>query len=166
MDYYQGVVLEYLGADRSVFVNPECCIQLNEGDNPDTSGKHWYCDAVAVDFGNRVVYLCETSYAQGLRALIKRLAEWNRHWPDVQAAIIRDCGQSLGWPIRPWLFVPRECVGSVVKKLERLRTDGGQMPVPRITTLEMVAPWEYRSWRRVGERKDLKPDSIPQEMKD
>jgi hypothetical protein len=29
MDYYQGVVVEYLRADRSVFVNTECCIELN-----------------------------------------------------------------------------------------------------------------------------------------
>lgn len=28
MDYYQGVVLDYVRADRAVFVNPECCIQL------------------------------------------------------------------------------------------------------------------------------------------
>ena len=62
MDYYQGVVLEYLGADRSVFVNPECCIQLNEGDNPDTSGKHWYCDAVAVDFPDLCMVLAHLGH--------------------------------------------------------------------------------------------------------
>jgi len=45
MDYYQGVVLDYLRADRAIFINAECCIQLNEAHNPDSSGPHWYCDA-------------------------------------------------------------------------------------------------------------------------
>jgi hypothetical protein len=30
MDYYQGVVLDYLRADRAIFINAECCIQLNK----------------------------------------------------------------------------------------------------------------------------------------
>ncbi len=47
MDYYQGVVTDYLRADRAMFVNTECCIQLDEGNNPDAfPGRHWYCDAV------------------------------------------------------------------------------------------------------------------------
>ncbi|WP_407469232.1 hypothetical protein ABFU38_05100 [Xanthomonas campestris pv. raphani] len=50
MDHFEGVVLDYLRADRALFVNSQCCIQLNEGANPDTSGPHWYCDAVAVSF--------------------------------------------------------------------------------------------------------------------
>jgi hypothetical protein len=29
VDYFQGVVTDYLRASRSVFVNTECCIQLN-----------------------------------------------------------------------------------------------------------------------------------------
>ena len=49
MDYYQGVVTEYLRANRATFVNTECCIQLNPGPHPDNSGPHWYCDAVAVN---------------------------------------------------------------------------------------------------------------------
>ncbi|WP_223670515.1 hypothetical protein [Xanthomonas citri] len=38
MDHFEGVVLDYLRADRALFVNSQCCIQLNEGANPDTSG--------------------------------------------------------------------------------------------------------------------------------
>ena len=41
MDHFEGVVLDYLRADRALFVNSQCCIQLNEGANPDTSGPHW-----------------------------------------------------------------------------------------------------------------------------
>ena len=166
MDYYQGVVLEYLRADRSVFVNTECCIQLNEGKNPDKSGKHWYCDALAVDFNGPVVYLCETSYSESLGALIKRLVAWNKHWPEVRSAIVRDCRLPSEWRMRPWLFIPERCAPAAVKAIKRIRTDDNGMPNPRITTLEMVAPWEYRSWRRIGEKKDKKPDSIPEDMRD
>ena len=49
MNYYESVVMDYLRADRAVFLNTEYCIQINPG-NPDTSGPHWYCDAVALDF--------------------------------------------------------------------------------------------------------------------
>lgn len=52
MNYYESVVVDYLRADRALFVNTECCIQLNESDNPDTSGPHWYCDAVVVTSGH------------------------------------------------------------------------------------------------------------------
>jgi hypothetical protein len=64
VDYFQGVVTEYLRADRAVFVNTECCIQLNPLDNPDKSGPHWYCDAVAVNFRDSKVFLCEVSYSK------------------------------------------------------------------------------------------------------
>jgi hypothetical protein len=166
MDYYQGVVLEYIRADRSVFVNAECCVQLNDRDNPDSSGPHWYCDALAVDFSGPAVYLCETSYSQSLGALLKRLKDWSTHWPEVQSSIVRDCRLPAGWPMRPWLFIPEECAKSAVSAIERIRGGGESgrvLPLPRITTLEMVAPWKYRSWRRVGET--TKPDSIPEGMR-
>jgi len=31
MNYYESVVIDYLRADRSVFVNTEYCIQINKG---------------------------------------------------------------------------------------------------------------------------------------
>jgi hypothetical protein len=68
VDYYQGVVIDYLRANRAVFVNSECCIQLNAGQNPDSSGPHWFCDAVAVDFEKHGIFLCEISYAKALGA--------------------------------------------------------------------------------------------------
>ena len=55
MDYYETVMTHYLRSDRAIFLNTECCIQLNEGNNPDTSGPHWYCDAVAADFRSRAI---------------------------------------------------------------------------------------------------------------
>ena len=39
MDYYQGVVTDYLRADRSVFINTECLIQIARGREPPKA--HW-----------------------------------------------------------------------------------------------------------------------------
>lgn len=165
MDYYQGVVTEYLRADRAIFLNTECCIQLNAGANPDTTGPHWFCDAVAVDFRAEVVFLCEVSYARGLGALLRRLSEWNREWSKVRAAVVRDCSLPARWPVRPWLFIPEECVSSAIAGIQGLRgVDGvAPLPIPRITTLEMIAPWKYRSWDRAGEKE--KPNVIPEGMR-
>ena len=149
MDYFQGVVTEYLRADRAVFVNTECCIQLNPGDNPDTSGPHWYCDAVAVNFRESAIYLCEVSYSKSLDALLKRLSGWSTHWPGVCNALARDCFVSSTWEVRVSLFVPEDRRALLTEKLPKPLASTGcntQMPEPKITSLEMVAPWKYRSW--------------------
>ncbi len=73
MDYYESVVIDYLRADRAIFVNTEYCIQVNPGTNPDKSGAHWYCDAVALNFRWKEILLCEISYSVNLGALAKRL---------------------------------------------------------------------------------------------
>jgi hypothetical protein len=79
VDYYEGVVMTYLRADRSLFINTECCIQLNPTNNPDQAGAHWYCDAIVVDFRDKVVFLCEISFANSLDKLVKRLKQWNEN---------------------------------------------------------------------------------------
>ena len=166
MDYYQGVVTDYLRADRAIFVNTECCIQLHEALNPDSSGPHWYCDAVAADFATNTAFLCEVSYARDLGALMKRLGEWQANWSGVRVALARDCRLPGHWSVRAWLFVPEECAPRAVAGIRKLCAGNGRadtMPIPRITTLEMVAPWEYVPWGRVGERE--KPDGIPEEMR-
>jgi hypothetical protein len=83
MDYYEGVVVNYLRADRSVFANTEYCIQLKSGkliNNRDKDGPVWYCDAVALDFGSKVIFLCEISYATNLGDLTRRLRDWHNNW--------------------------------------------------------------------------------------
>lgn len=107
MDHFEGVVSDYLRADRALFVNSQCCIQLNEGANPDTSGPHWYCDAVAVSFKEQAAYLCEISYAARAPSLIARLKGWNEHWAGIRGALERDSGVPLDWTVRPWLLSPR-----------------------------------------------------------
>jgi hypothetical protein len=149
MDYFEGVVIDYLRADRAVFVNTECCIQLNPGRNPDTSGPHWYCDAVAVNHRERMIYLCEISYSKSLAALEKRLTGWNMHWGGVQAALIRDC-HLPDWPVPPWVFIPAALVTAFNAQFEKALCTAEQVaiPLPKVTTLEDVLPWKYRSWDR------------------
>jgi hypothetical protein len=166
--YYQDVVVEYLRADRAVFVNTECCIQLNDQKNPDDSGLHWYCDAVAVDFRSKpfpTVFLCEVSYAQKLGALIDRLKSWADHWTEVSNALQRDCHISGDCSIRPWLFVPKSCVPRLLTKLPSMKgPDGSPAFSPRITTLESVQPWQYHSWDHRDCDTDKSDSGIPEEM--
>jgi len=166
MDNFEGNVVEYLRADRTLFLNTQCCIQLNEADNPDTSGPHWYCDVVVADYRHRAIFLCEVSFSDSLASLFKRLGDWNVHWPSLTNALCRDSGLPSDWPIRPWLFVPEHLVPKVVAKLNQFNVPAERerkLPEPRITTLEMVLPWEYRSWNRNGEGE--KPPCIPASMR-
>ncbi len=110
MDHYETVMVHYLRADRAVFVNSECCIQLNQSANPDSSGPHWYCDSAAADFRNKTIFLCEISYSKGMRTLTKRLKGWHADWEQVCYALIRDSFLDKDWPVRPWLFVPEDFV--------------------------------------------------------
>ncbi len=158
MDYYQGVVIEYLRADRAMFVNTEYCIQLSEGHNPDL-GRHWYCDAVACDFQTQTVWLCETTFARPPAGLMKRLLEWQSNLDGVREALRRRSG--LTWPIRVWIFVPTECIEKLVPRLEVFRT----ALRPKVTPLEMVQPWRYHSWDH-RDTAEGKPESIPPEMRE
>lgn len=169
MDYYQGVVLDYIRADRAVFVNPECCIQLVDKLNPDDSGPHWYCDAVAVDLRNEKVFLCEMTYERGSSKLLKRLRAWAEHWEGICAALVRDCKVKPNWAVRPWLFVPEDEkeLLSLLAKVNAIKGSNG-LPLfqPRITTLESIQPWksrEFHSWNH--QDKDTKrPAYVPAEM--
>jgi len=147
MDYFQGVVTEYLRANRATFVNTECCIQLNAGLNPDRSGLHWYCDALAVNLRRNEAYLCEISYSKSLSALTKRLSESSTHWSALRTALERDCGIPLAWSVVPWAFVPQH-LGSIVDKQPFTAGSQGLMPRPRVIALEDVMPWKYPSWNR------------------
>src|SRR5258708_17759914 len=149
MNYYESVVVDYLRADRAMLVNTECCIQVNQADNPDSSGAHWYCDAVAADFRSKEIFLCEISYAAELAALLKRLKGWHDNWDAVRHALSRDSFLPEAWPVRPWLFVPEEKLEFLLKALAQMVKGEVLKFTPRITTLEMVQPWLYRSWNRV-----------------
>jgi hypothetical protein len=163
MDYYQGVVLNYLRSDRAVFVNPECLIQLVDGPVP-PKGSHWYCDAVAIDLRNEVVFLCEITYAAGLSALIGRLKAWAQNWSAIRDSLAKNCCVNGCWPVRPWLFVPEEFVPALVLKLQGIKAaDGTPVFQPRITPLESVGPWKFKDWDH-QDMNTKKPDCIPAEM--
>jgi hypothetical protein len=151
MDYFQGVVTDYIRANRATFVNTECCIQLNPGANPDHSGPHWYCDALAVNLEVQRAYLCEISFAKKLAALRGRLLSWEKNWSPLRQALLRDCGIPLGWKVQPWLFIPKDLeadfqLASIAPVEDASSVE--RMPVPRITHLEDVLPWKYKSWHR------------------
>lgn len=148
MDYYQHVVIDYLRASRTVFVNTEFCIQLNKHKNPDRSGPHWYCDAVAVDFRSKVIFLCEISYSKSLASLVNRLQAWNEHWGGVKTALSRDGHLPEEWAVRPWLFIPNEYRQQLNTALARIGDGPLLQASPKITDLEEVQPWKYRSWDR------------------
>lgn len=163
MDYYESVMLHYLRSDRALFTNSECCIQINQGDNPDTSGPHWYCDAVAVDLRSKIIFLCEISYSKGLPSLTKRLKEWHDNWDALRNALIRDSFLENNWPVRPWLFVPEQFVALLLRRFEEIRAGQPLRYLPRITPLEMIQPWRFQSWNRTGELS--KPETIPEAMR-
>ena len=147
MDYFQGVVTEFLRANRSTFVNTEYMIDL-DSDKKYRKDRHWYCDALCVNFSDRTVYLCEISYSKTLSALTKRLTAWAQHWPDVCTAIRRTSQLDDSWSYRPWAFIPADLADQFSSKLSRITANGTSMPMPRIETLEAVAPWNYCSWDR------------------
>lgn len=150
MDYFQGVVTEYLRANRSVFVNTEFLIKLDDGDKQ-FKDRHWYCDAMAVNFKERSLYLCEITFSSTMQSLISRLQAWQNNWDELVNAVVRDSGVPANWKIQPWTFIPKKYDVVFAKKLAMLKASNvqkAQMPAPRVTFLEDVLPWEYRSWDR------------------
>ena len=149
MDYFQGVVTEYLRANRATFVNTECLIQLSPGDAP-ARGAHWYCDAVAVNLAERSVHLCEVTYSSTLYSLVARLSAWAANWAALKSSICRDCSVPPEWSVQPWAFIPKEREELLTRRLVPIVSAGSPdvMPSPRVTFLEDVVPWKYRSWDR------------------
>jgi hypothetical protein len=111
------------------------------------------------------VFLCEISFAERLGALLDRLKQWSEDWPEVRAALVRDCKVPATWPVRPWLFVPEASIERLVGKIEQTNAANCfAVFEPRITPLECVQPWQYRSWNH--QDKDTKrPDSVPAAMR-
>lgn len=149
MNYYESVVVDYLRADRALFVNAECCIQLNQADNPDTSGPHWYCDAAVADFRTKSVFLVEISYSASLSDLTKRLKGWNDNWAGVAAALTRNNHLPPEWPVRPWAFVPEKLVpmllNSELRQVSQSRTAGDPRQYPSVPCARPIRTRKIRS---------------------
>ena len=162
MSHYQEIVVEYLRADRSIFMNHEFTIQLEEGTARSQKGASWISDVVAVDFRNNSVFLCEDSYSQTLSALIKRLKSWSDNWPSIVRALRRDSCVPDDFMVRPWVFIPASLIGLFVKKFRDCHAEF-EKKAPLITPLEMTVPWEHSTWNRCGE-KSKSPYPIPLDM--
>ena len=151
MDYFQGVVIDFLRSKRTRFVNTEYMINLDlEGTYK--KGRHWYCDAVAIDFADSTVQLCEITYSKSLQAVVKRLQLWCMHWPDIIQAVHRDSALHGVWSIVPRVFVPQALHPTLAARLACLKRPESSaivMPQPEVTLLEAVLPWKYRSWNGV-----------------
>jgi hypothetical protein len=139
MDYYEGVVMEYLRAEPNVFVNTQCNLQLVPG-----AENYWTCDLIAVDLRQKAAFLCEVTYSESMGALLKKLRAWHSQWPAVRNAVTRDCAIPENWDIRPWLFVREDRRAFLDTKLAEIAASPGSMPEPLVTTLDMVVPWRYR----------------------
>jgi hypothetical protein len=133
MDYFQGVVLEYLRADRACFVNPEFWLRGNETSPHEKP--HWYVDVLAVNMREKAVYLCEVTYAKQPRALLQRLNNWHTHWAIINKTLRKGSSTSPDWPVVPWVFAPEPGLKIITPALKRL------FPTARITGLESVLPW-------------------------
>lgn len=153
MDHYKAVVMQYLQSDRTVFVNAECCIRLDDQAPLEKGGPHWFCDAVAIDLRHRAVYLCDVAYK--LQALVKKMAAWAQHWDGIKAALQRDCKLPASWRIHVWLFVPRDTIEVLDEKLEELRRKQGCPFKVKITALEDVQPWRFWTWDRSDAANDI-----------
>jgi hypothetical protein len=151
MDYCRNLVVDYLRADRTLFLNEQCLIQLDPCRNPDDT-KHWLADVVVADFHRRTVWLCEVTYEKSMSRLVKRLMSWRDNWEGVCDALHRDeagCGLPKEWPVKLWVFVPQDAIPLLQKKLNGIGQE------VKITPLEATMPWTYRDWDRDREE-DLK----------
>jgi len=151
MDHYKTLVLDYLQADRAVFVNAECCLRAEHAEEPDKTGLNCTCDAVAIDLRHGAVYLCETAIEHKLLSLINRLTAWTRNWDCIKAALQRYCKVPPNWRVHVWLFVPRESIGLLDAKLEHLRQSAGSRFKVKVTALEDIQPWRASTWERCEE---------------
>jgi hypothetical protein len=143
MDYFQGVVAEYLRADRACFINPEFWVRGNL--SKPMNSPHWFVDVLAVHMKHRRIYLCEVTYAKKAPALIKRLQSWRTHWATIRQTIVEDTAVAADWSIIPWIFTPVNIRKEIEKQVLELH------PNSRFTDLEMVMPWLYRTWDRIDD---------------
>jgi hypothetical protein len=107
--------------------------------------RHWSCDALAIAFQVKTIFLCEVSIQQNPYPLIERFQSWHDHWDQIPSAIATNSkfGTAFpSWRVRPWLFVPEPHVPFVQARLKKMFEDGAKFE-PLITTLEMVQPWKF-----------------------
>jgi len=154
MDYYQGVVREFLQADRSMFVHEELIIDLDydekrpQGKN--AKGRHWICDLAAISQRERTMYLGEVTTSKSLQTLVQRFKNWSKVWPKLVNSLVRDSGLNAEWKVVPWAFIPKASQDLLEKRIAMMKNVGSksdEMPSPKVTYLEDVVPWKHKEWK-------------------
>jgi hypothetical protein len=143
LDYYQGVVSEYLRANRQTFINPEFLLQIEPVSQSSIRGRYWYIDILAVNFAEQSIYLCEVTYSKGMRALTKKLSEFALNWNDIKRVVHRDSGVPESWSLGVWCFVREENIQTLLQAKPLL------LPHLQITPLEDTQPWKFCTWNRI-----------------
>lgn len=173
MDHYKTVVVDFLQADRAVFVNTKCRLPLGRPVGTDHPARICSCDAVVVDLRHGAVFLCEAAIGQKCAALIKKLAYWTSSWDSLESALRRECKVPKNWRIHVWLFVPQGSIELLDEKLEHLRQTVGSKFKVKITSLEDVQPWRATDWVRseaawetIGRRLLHEPDASTESRQD
>jgi hypothetical protein len=146
MEHYKTVVMDYLQADRAVFVNTKCDIEVGGAASQKKSGQHCSCDAVAIDLRHRAVYLCDAAFESKLQPLIKKLSTWTKNWDSIETALQHECRVPAKWRVYIWLFVPKDLIEMLDAELEDLRNTSGSKFKVKVTVLEDVQPWRASCW--------------------
>jgi hypothetical protein len=137
MDFYQGVVAEYVASNRAYFVSGEFMI-------PRKAGGYFLVDLVAISPSEQHVYLCEVTYSQRIANIIRKVKCYHQERDDIQAQLFKIAGISTNWKLMPWLFV----LAKHHKTIDaRLRVECPNWHV-RIDDLETVGPWNFPSGYR------------------
>lgn len=161
MDHYKTVVMDYLQADRALFVNNKFCIQTDKPGNPGKTSQPFSCDAVAIDLRHGAVYLCQAAFEHKLHFLMKKLSTWTTNWESIRAALQRESRVPAKWRIHVWLFVPKDTIEMLDGELERLRTTIGSEFKVKITALEEVQPWRASAWERCEAAWETEGQQVP-----
>lgn len=148
MDHYKTVVMDFLQSDRTVFLNAECCLGLGDPTSKEKRSEHCACNAVAIDLRHGAVYLVETTLEDKLPSLVRKLANWTKHWDSIKAALHRECRVPADWRVHVWLFVPRNSIEMLEEKLEHMRQTLGARFKVKLTALEDVQPSRIANWER------------------
>jgi hypothetical protein len=142
MDYFQGVVAEYLRADRACFINPEFWLRGNLERKSAYEKPHWFVDVLAIHMKHKCAYLCEVTYAKRPTALLGRLQGWRDHWSVLGQTLRQDTAIPADWDVKPWIFAPAAVLDSVKGSILKLH------PAARMSPLEEILPWLYCTWDR------------------
>ena len=130
METFHRSIEAYLRKNPALFLNSNCSLHLQ-------TAKPCIVDLLAVDFGNKTVWLCAGGLGKTSDLVMSQLRSWQTLWPLIQLALWRDQKVPLGFEMRPWVFV--DAVKRPLFDAAFASTDmEGHMPSPRFTHTEQL----------------------------